>query len=47
MERDFAGVDSVGTKRLAEFLGDAEDEAIRADAAGAVRSLLQLCRKSG
>ena len=47
MERDFAGVDSVGTKRLAEFLGNAEDEAIRADAAGAVRSLLQLCRLGG
>lgn len=47
LEHDFAGVDSVGTKRLAEFLGDTQDEAIRADAAGAVPSLLQLCRESG
>jgi hypothetical protein len=47
LERDFAGVDSVGTMRLADFLGDAEDEAVRADAAGAVRSLLQLCREGG
>lgn len=44
LERDFAGVDSVGTKRVAEFLGDAEEATIRADAAGAVRSLLRLCR---
>lgn len=47
LERDFAGVDSVGTKRVAEFLGDAEDETVRADAAGAVRSLLNLYRKTG
>jgi hypothetical protein len=47
MERDFTEVDSIGTKRLAEFLGDAEDETIRADAAGAVRSLLKLCQESG
>jgi hypothetical protein len=44
LERDFADVDSVGTKRVAEFLGDAEEATIRADAAGAVRSLLRLCR---
>jgi predicted nucleotidyltransferase len=44
LERDFAGVDSVGTKRVAEFLGDSEEETIRADAAGVVRSLIRLCR---
>jgi predicted nucleotidyltransferase len=43
MERDFTGVDSVGTVRVAEFLGNGQDETIRADAAGAVRSLLRLC----
>jgi predicted nucleotidyltransferase len=46
LERDFSGLDKVGTMRLAEFLGDPQDEAIRADAAGAVRSLLGLCRKN-
>jgi hypothetical protein len=35
----------VGTKRVAEFLGNAQDETTRADAAGAVRSLLRLCRE--
>ncbi len=45
LERDFIGVDSVGIVRVAEFLGDAQDANIRADAAGAVRSLLGLCRK--
>ncbi len=42
--RDFAEYDSVGPRRVAEFLGDAENEVTRADAAGAVRSLLKLCR---
>lgn len=42
LERDFTRVDSVGTRRVAEFLGDADDETIRADAAGTVRSLLRL-----
>jgi predicted nucleotidyltransferase len=45
LERDFTGVDSVGTVRVAEFLGNQQDEAIRADAAGAVRSLIGLCRR--
>ena len=45
LERDFTGVDSVGPLRVAEFLGNRQDEAIRADAAGAVRSLLSLCQK--
>ena len=46
LESNFVGVDSVGTKRVAEFLGDSEDETVRADAAGAVRSLISLCRKN-
>jgi hypothetical protein len=46
LESDFSGIDRVGTMRVAEFLGDPQDEAIRADAGGAVRSLLALCRKS-
>jgi hypothetical protein len=45
LERDFTEVDSVGVLRFAAFLGDPNDEAVRADAAGAVRSLLGLCRK--
>lgn len=44
LENDFSGIDQVGTMRVAEFLGDAQDETIRADAAGAVRSLLNLCQ---
>jgi hypothetical protein len=43
LERDFSDVDAAGTRRTAEFLGDTQDETIRADAAGAVRSLLRLC----
>ena len=43
LKRDFLGVDAIGPLRLAEFLGDRRDDVIRADAAGAVRSLLSLC----
>lgn len=46
LESDFTGVDSLGALRVAEFLGNREDETIRADAAGTVRSLLGLCRKN-
>ena len=46
LDRDFTGVDTVGVVRCADFLGNHEDEAMRADAAGAVRSLLALCRQS-
>jgi hypothetical protein len=42
---DFSEIDHVGTMRVAEFLGHPQDEVIRADAAGAVRSLLGLCQK--
>lgn len=45
LESDFSQSDQAGTMRVAEFLGDAQDDTIRADAAGAVRSLLKLCRK--
>lgn len=47
LERDFAEFESLGPKRVAEFLGDPENETVRADAAGVVRSLLTLCRASG
>ncbi len=46
LKRDFVGVDSVGILRLAEFLGDTQDANVRADASGAVRSLLGLCPKN-
>ncbi|MFN0195719.1 MAG: hypothetical protein ACKVT0_03185 [Planctomycetaceae bacterium] len=45
LEHDFTKIDSVGVIRVAEFLGHQQDETIRADAAGAVRSLLRLCGK--
>lgn len=40
LERDFLSTDSVGIRRLAVFLGDEENEVVRADAAGSVRALL-------
>ena len=43
LRQDFTEIESVGTKRVAEFLGDPENETVRADASGAVRSLLKLC----
>ena len=46
LERDFTAVDSAGVVRFAEFLGNQDDEALRADAAGAVRSLLASCREA-
>jgi predicted nucleotidyltransferase len=46
LERDFVGVDSVGILRVAQFLGDEQDATVRADASGAVRSLLGLCSKN-
>jgi hypothetical protein len=46
LQQDFTAVDSVGTMRAAEFVGDPQDEAGRADSAGAVRSLLELCRRA-
>lgn len=46
LKRDFKGINSVGPKRLAEFLGDPGNEELRADALGSVRALLGLCRKT-
>lgn len=43
LQADFREIDSVGTIRAAAFLGDAQDDAVRADAASVVRSLLRLC----
>jgi hypothetical protein len=45
LQRDFAALDSLGPRRVAAFLGDEGDDVIRADAAGAVRSLLARCQK--
>ena len=44
LEADFTNIDSVGIKRMAEFLGDPEDEEIRADASGLVSGLLKLAK---
>jgi hypothetical protein len=35
LDRDFTGVDTVGVVRFADFLGNREDEAMRADVRGA------------
>jgi hypothetical protein len=40
LDRDFATVDSIGPRRVAEFLFDARNEEVEADAWGAVRDLL-------
>ena len=46
LRRDFLGVESSGPGGVAEFLGDPQGGDIRADAAGSVRTLLNLCRGS-
>jgi hypothetical protein len=46
LEDDFSAITLAGPMRVAEFLGDPQDETLRADAAAAVRSLLGLCRKT-
>ena len=43
LSRDFSDLESIGIKRFAEFLGSSDDDALRADAAAAVRSLIKLC----
>ena len=40
LTRDFNDLDSLGPRRVAEFLGDPDNTDIRADAAGSVRSLM-------
>jgi hypothetical protein len=45
LEEDFSQADRLGPMRVAEFLGDRDDVDIRADTAGAVRSLLALCHE--
>ena len=40
LDRDFGDLNSLGPRRVAEFLGDPDNVNIRADAAGSVRSLL-------
>ncbi len=45
LKEDFTSIDSVGAKRVAEFLGDPENEDIRADASGLVSGLLKLAKE--
>ncbi|MBN73944.1 MAG: hypothetical protein CME32_32225 [Gimesia sp.] len=40
LTRDFDDLDSLGPRRVAEFLGEPDNTNIRADAAGSVRSLM-------
>ena len=42
LREDFLSAESVGAKRVAEFLGDRADDNLRADVAGAVNTLLHL-----
>jgi hypothetical protein len=44
LHRDFGTSDSLGPRRVAEFLFDREDPETQADVAGFVRALLQECR---
>jgi hypothetical protein len=43
LRSDFASVESIGPRRVAEFMGDREDDAVRADAWGTVQAILRLC----
>lgn len=47
LDEDFASPDHVGPRRRAEFLGDRDDAAYRADAYGVVRAFLERVRDSG
>lgn len=44
LDNDFAEIDRAGPMRVAAFLGEPQDETIRADAAGVARALVQRCR---
>jgi hypothetical protein len=46
LQQDFTDIESVGIKRVAEFFGDQENDAIRADASAAVRALLRRCMEA-
>jgi len=46
LRQDFTALDGVGTRRMADFLRDADNLPLRADAAGAVRALLRHCADS-
>lgn len=41
LRQDFTALEGVGTRRMADFLRAANNDALRADAAGAVRALLR------
>lgn len=43
LQRDFLSINGVGPQRVAEFRGNAEDEAFKADVAGFIRELLIKC----
>lgn len=44
---DFAGPDAIGSRRVAEFLRDGNDDVLQAEASGFVRTLLDRLRGSG
>ena len=46
LRQDFTALEGVGTRRMADFLRDADNDSLRADAAGAVRALLRHLRDS-
>ena len=45
LKEDFAEIDSVGPRRVAEFLLGRLDEELQADARGLVLDLLELCQR--
>jgi hypothetical protein len=45
LREDFAEIDSIGPRRVAEFLLGAPDDALQADARGLVLSLLERCEE--
>lgn len=47
LQRDFLDPNSVGPRRVAEFLVGDRDDAIQADVVGFVRRLLEKCAKAG
>ena len=47
LKEDFAAADSIGPKRVAEFLEEPDDEELAADVVGFVRSLISLVDDGG
>ena len=44
LERDFFSIDAVGPRRVAEFIGNVDDEELKADVVGFIKELLSKCK---